>query len=105
MTFHSIPRKPNALFDLADKIVNSLAEKRAKFVAMDPSFGLELLTHLNAAMYAFGAYLAIRDGAKYSVIARAFLRQAACTWHRTKKELRQCLRALAEWLQRVWPAQ
>ncbi|PYS10645.1 MAG: hypothetical protein DMG15_20280 [Acidobacteria bacterium] len=49
MTFHSIPRNPNALFDLANEIVNGLAEKRAKFVAMDPSFGLELLTHLNAA--------------------------------------------------------
>jgi len=84
MTGNRLPRDPTALFDLADRIANSLAEKRPG-VVRDLNAALELVTKLNAATYAYCVYLVIRHGAKHSAVARSFLSQAARTWHRKEK--------------------
>src|SRR5437870_8618928 len=81
MTGNRLPRDPTALFDLADRIANSLAEKRP-VVVRDLNAALELVTKLNAATYAYCVYLVIRHGAKHSAVARSFLSQAARNWHR-----------------------
>src|SRR2546426_9874999 len=80
--------------DLADRIANSLAEKRPGVVP-DLNAALELVTKLNAATYAYCAYLVIQHGANHSAVARSFLSQAARTWHRKEKQLRRCLRVIA----------
>ena len=63
---------------------------------VDKLWELALLTHLNAAMYAFGAYLAIRDGANTPTSRASFCAKAAWTWRRKEKDLRQCLQVLAD---------
>ena len=94
VTGNRLPRDPTALFDLAGRIANSLAEKRPG-VVRDLNTALELVTKLNAATYAYCVYLVIRHGAKHSAVARSFLSQAARTWHRKEKQLRRCLRVIA----------
>ena len=60
MTSSRLPEKPSDLFDLANDVVDALAEN-ATFANLKTA--LELMTKLTAAMYAYGAYLAIEDGA------------------------------------------
>ena len=93
MTSSRLPEKPLDLFDLANQVVDALAEN-ATFANLKTA--LELMTNLTAAMYAYGAYLAIEDGAKHSP-SRGLLKHAAQTWQRTEEELRQWLLVLPDY--------
>ena len=93
MTSSRLPEKPIDLFDLANEVVDALAEN-ATFASLKTA--LELMTKLTAAMYAYGAYLAIEDGAKHSP-SRGLLKHAAQTWQRTEEELRQWLLVLPDY--------
>jgi len=55
MTSSRLPEKPLDLFDLANQVVDALAEK-ATFANL--KIALELMTKLTAAMYTYGTYLA-----------------------------------------------
>ena len=94
MTSSRLPEKPIDLFDLANQVVDALAEN-ATFANLKTA--LELMTKLTAAMYAYGAYLAIEDGAKHSPFARGLLKHAAQAWQRTEEELRQWLLVLPDY--------
>jgi len=94
MPRHSLPRAPTALFDFAGQIVDALREKPVPS-GLNLKIALELLTKLNSAMDAYLAYLAVREGAKYSTTARGFLREAARTWHHKERLLRQWVRIIA----------
>ena len=93
MTSSRLPEKPLDLFDLANQVVDALAEN-ATFANLKTA--LELMTNLTAAMYAYGPYLAIEDGAKHSP-SRGLLKHAAQTWQRTEEELRQWLLVLPDY--------
>ena len=58
--------------DLAGQIVDVLREKTVPS-GLNLKIALELMTKLNAAMDAYLAYLAVRDGARYSTVARGLL--------------------------------
>src|SRR5437762_12234220 len=101
MTSSRLPEKPLDLFDLANQVVDALAGN-ATFANLKTA--LELMTKLTAAMYAYGAYLAIEDGAKHSPFARGLLKHAAQRGSAQKKSFGSgfwCSRITVSWRGRV----
>jgi hypothetical protein len=87
MTSHRL-LNPIDLFALANCLADALAEKAT---LANLNSALELMTKLQAAMYAYGAYLVIEDSANRSAFARTLLQEAARAWQCQVEELRQWL--------------
>ena len=101
MTSSRLPEKPIDLFDLANEVVDALAEN-ATFASLKTA--LELMTKLTAAMYAYGAYLAIEDGAKHSPSRAVYLNTPRRRGSAQKKSFGSgfwCSRITVSWRGRV----